>query len=111
VQDWERIREDVAGALDASTFAIWIDPLKLIAIDRDGALLLACPERLAGWLSRRFLPLITRGGAQAGREVRLAEPEQLAALRGIEPAQRGPAASSRRAATTGLGARQQRGAG
>jgi DnaA N-terminal domain len=108
VQEWERIRERVAGALDASTFAIWVEPLELVAVDRDGALLLACPERLAGWVGDRFLPLIARGLAQAGREVRLAEPAQLAALRGIEPELRGSVAGSPRAASAGRGARQKR---
>jgi hypothetical protein len=79
--DWRHIREQLTGGLPASTFAIWIDPLELAAVDLgDGALLLACPEGMVGWVSDRFLPLIERCTAERGRPVRIADRTQLAAL-------------------------------
>jgi hypothetical protein len=83
--DWQHMREHVAGGLEASLLAKWIDPLELVGIDGDGTLLLACPERMAGWVSDRYLPLIERCAAARGRAARIAERSQLAALQGRAP--------------------------
>jgi hypothetical protein len=111
VQDWKQARQLLAGEVQPHVFAIWIDPLELIGVDHDGALLLACPERLSDWISRRFWPVIARSAAHAGREIRLAEEAQRLALRGLRPGQPTPGAPPRSTPTERGVDRQPRRAG
>lgn len=77
--DWERIRMSWLDAVGESTFAIWLEPLELIAIDRTGALVIAAPPDTVSWVRERFGRLIAAGAERAGRELRLAdEPERRA---------------------------------
>jgi hypothetical protein len=81
--DWRRIRELMAERVEAGTpAAVWVELPQLVAVDVDGALLVACPPRVAGWLMERFWPLIARCAADRGRGVRLADEAQHAALLG-----------------------------
>jgi DnaA N-terminal domain len=77
--DWERIRLQLADVVGESTFAIWLEPLELIAIDGGKALVVAAPSQTASWVHERFGRLMARCALRAGRELRLAdEPEQVA---------------------------------
>src|SRR6202022_714083 len=77
--DWERIRTLLLDAVGESTFAIWLEPLELIAIDATGALVVAAPAATCSWVRDRFGRLLTRCSQQTSRELRLAdEPERLA---------------------------------
>jgi hypothetical protein len=88
--------------------AVWIELPQLVAVDADGALLLACPPRVAGWLVERFWPLIVRCAAEAGRDVRLADEAQNAALkRGAPDARGAPATGSPTPAADRLTRRRQ----
>ena len=77
--DWERIRSLLFDAVGESTFAIWLEPLQLIAIDSSGALVIAPPSPTASWVRERFGRLIAGCAQRVGRELRLAdEPERIA---------------------------------
>ena len=64
--DWSRIRKLLAEAVGESTFAIWFEPVELIAIDPDGSLVLHAPPGLRGWLQARF-GLVVAQAAEARR--------------------------------------------
>ncbi|HZU57928.1 MAG TPA: helix-turn-helix domain-containing protein [Actinocrinis sp.] len=76
---WELIRAQLVGAVSESVFAVWFEPLELIAVDRAGALVIGAPDQTVSWLQKRFGRLIARCAEHVGRDLRLAdEPERLA---------------------------------
>jgi hypothetical protein len=76
---WGRIRTQLADTVSETTFAVWLEPLELIAIDHAGLLVVAAPDQTGPWVRERFGRVITQCAEQAGRPVRLAdEPERLA---------------------------------
>jgi DnaA N-terminal domain len=76
---WERIRSLLRESVGESTFAIWIEPLELIAIDRNGTLVISAPAATASWLRDRFGRVIAGCADRAGHQLRLAdEPERWA---------------------------------
>jgi hypothetical protein len=87
--DWQRICSLLLDAVGESTFAIWLEPLELIAVDASGALVAAAPPDTCSWVRGRFGPLLTHCSQQTSRELRLAdEAERIALARGDErPAQ------------------------
>jgi hypothetical protein len=78
--DWERIRKLLVEAVGESTFAIWLEPVELIAIDADGALVLHAPPELRGWLQERFGRVVAQAAERAGRATRMADVARSAAL-------------------------------
>jgi hypothetical protein len=78
--DWERIRKLLVEAVGESTFAIWLEPVELIAIDADGALVLHAPPELRGWLQERFGRIVAQAAERAGRATRMADVARSAAL-------------------------------
>jgi hypothetical protein len=72
-RDWQQIRELLAGTVGESTFAIWLEPVELIAVDRDQKFVLAVPPATAGWTSKRFGRVLAACAARVGRELRFAE--------------------------------------
>ncbi len=78
--DWGRIRGLLAETVSQDTFAVWIEPVTLIAIDADGALVLDAPPELRSWLSDRFARLIERAAERSGRATRIADVAQSAAM-------------------------------
>ena len=86
------MRRLLFDAVGESTFAIWLEPLELIAIESSGRLVIAAPAQTASWVRERFGRLIARCAQRVGREFRLAdEPERTA--RGWEDGR--PAVSAR----------------
>ncbi|MGB0096448.1 MAG: DnaA N-terminal domain-containing protein, partial [Solirubrobacteraceae bacterium] len=71
--DWKRIRTLLAEAVGEGTFAIWLEPVELIAIDADGALVLHAPPELRGWLQERFGRVVAQAAERAGRATRMAD--------------------------------------
>jgi DnaA N-terminal domain len=69
---WEQIRELLLEAVGESTFAIWLDPLELVAVDPDGTLLVAVPEPIGGWVRTRFARVLASAADRNGRAVRFA---------------------------------------
>jgi hypothetical protein len=86
--DWQRIRQRLEGMVGESTFAIWLEPAELIAVDGDRRLVVAVPAATASWTTARFGRLMARCADRAGRELRFAsEPEAHAsggAERGVQ---------------------------
>jgi len=77
--DWERIRTQLADTVGESTFAIWLEPLELIAIDGSGAFVVTAPSQTVSWVRERFGRLMAGCAQRVGRELRLAdEPERVA---------------------------------
>jgi hypothetical protein len=77
--DWQRIRELLEETVGDSTFAIWLEPVELIAVDSECRLVLAVPSATASWTTKRFGRLLANCSARVGRELRLAdEPERIA---------------------------------
>ncbi|MGH3610416.1 MAG: DnaA N-terminal domain-containing protein, partial [Pseudonocardiaceae bacterium] len=56
--DWRQIRSLLEERVGESTFAIWLDPVELIAIDDDRVLVVAVPPETAAWTGKRFGGLI-----------------------------------------------------
>jgi hypothetical protein len=81
-EDWQRIRALLSSAVNEPVFAVWFDPLELVATDNTGALVIASEPDTSSWLRSRFGPLLTACAQRAGRQLRVAEePEQRALLR------------------------------
>ena len=78
--DWARIRKLLAEAVGESTFAIWFEPVELIAIDPNGSLVLHAPLELHGWLEDRFGRVVAQAAERAGRATRIADTTQSAAM-------------------------------
>jgi len=78
--DWQRVRALLFDAVGENTFAIWLEPLELIAIGVDGALVIAAPPALAGWVSSRYGPLLSARAESAGRQLRFAVEADRAAV-------------------------------
>jgi hypothetical protein len=77
--DWEQIRSLLLGAVGEDMFAIWLDPLELIAISDDGALVVTAPAATRSWVRDRYGPLLSARAECVGRELRFAdEPERVA---------------------------------
>ena len=80
---WQGIRELLEETVGESTFAIWLEPVELIAVDGERRLVLALPSATAAWTATRFGRLLANCSARVGRELRLAdEPERVALGRG-----------------------------
>jgi chromosomal replication initiator protein len=50
---WERVRDEARAMLPASTFTLWIDPLRAVSVQGD-ALYLAAPASVHAWVERRY---------------------------------------------------------
>ncbi len=79
-RDWEKIRTLIAKTVGESTFAMWIQPLELAARDAAHALVVAAPPPTRGWVTKRFGRLVSTCGARVGRDLRLADDVEYAAV-------------------------------
>ena len=52
--DSRRIRDELLSAVGESTYAIWLEPLELIAVDSDGVPVVCAPAQTRSWLQARF---------------------------------------------------------
>jgi hypothetical protein len=82
--DWRRIRELLEATVGESTFAIWLEPAELIAVDDERRLVVAVPASRASWTRERFGRLLTRCAEQVGRELRFASEPEVHALGAAE---------------------------
>jgi hypothetical protein len=82
--DWQRIRQLLEGTVGESTFAIWLEPAELIAVDGDRRLVVAVPAATASWTTERFGRLMARCADRVGRELRFASEPEVHALGGAE---------------------------
>ena len=64
----------------ASAFEIWLEAVELIAVDRGGGLVVAGPIEVSAWVKGRFGPVLSAAARAVGREVRLADERERAAV-------------------------------
>jgi len=83
--DWQRVRELLEDGVGESTFAIWLDPVELVAMDGDRMFVLAVPPATAGWTSEGFGRVLAACASQVGREVRFADEPERHAVRTSAP--------------------------
>lgn len=50
---WQRVRDEVRASLPASTYKLWLEPLRPLSIDGD-ELYVTGPERVRTWVERRY---------------------------------------------------------
>ena len=55
---WHRIQHELRRAVGDSTWHIWLEPLKLAAVHRDGRLVLEAPDGVRPWVNGRFARVI-----------------------------------------------------
>jgi len=77
---WQQIRALLLEAVGESTFEIWLSQLELLAVDRDGRLMVGTPEATRGWVCTRFGRLLERCADRAGRGIRFADEREHAAV-------------------------------
>jgi hypothetical protein len=82
--DWQQIRELLERAVGESTFAIWLDPAQLVAVDDQRTLVIAVPAATAKWTADRFGPLLASCANGIGRELRFATGAEVQALGSVE---------------------------
>jgi hypothetical protein len=92
--DWQRIRDELRGAVGESVFAIWLEPLRLRAIDQGGALVVSGPHATRRWAHARFGGALDRAGDALGRQARLADDRELQLLDAISPSSPGAEGAS-----------------
>jgi DnaA N-terminal domain len=82
--DWQQIRELLEATVGESTFAIWLEPAELIAVDDERTLVVAVPAATASWTVKRFGLLLARCAEGVGRGLRFASEPEVHALVGAE---------------------------
>ncbi|HEX6117435.1 MAG TPA: chromosomal replication initiator protein DnaA [Solirubrobacterales bacterium] len=55
---WERVRGDLRDSLPASTFKLWLEPLRPVSA-QGKTLYLSAPETVRAWVERRYVRAIT----------------------------------------------------
>jgi len=80
---WQQARRLLLGAVGESTFEIWLEPLELVAIDRDALLVVSAPAATASWVRERFRRLIAKCAGRLGRELRIADEAERTAAEGL----------------------------
>ena len=95
---WEGAREDLRASLPATTFDLWLDPLRAVSA-RGSTLFVSAPESVCSWVERRYLPRLERAlrahapGLQhisllpAGEKGRAGEDEQCVEPLGVRASQ------------------------
>jgi hypothetical protein len=81
--EWKRIRELMAARVAESTFAIWLAPLELRAVDASRALVVDAPDPTRSWVRERFRRLIGGAATEVGRAVVVADEAQSHAMRAL----------------------------
>ncbi len=61
---WNAVRVELQRAVSATTFEIWLAPLRPVAL-RDGELVLSAPAELRGWIADRYAQPLQAATARA----------------------------------------------
>jgi DnaA-like protein len=83
-RDWQRIRDLLKAKVGESPFDIWLEPVRLIAIDSHRKLVLAVPPATAGWTRERFGRVLATCASSVGRDVRFADEPELRAVGAVQ---------------------------
>ena len=78
--NWEQVRQRLRDQVGPSAFEIWLEAVELIAVDRDGGLVVAGPVETSAWVKSRFGPVLSACTAMVGRKVRLADERERTAV-------------------------------
>jgi hypothetical protein len=78
--DWRRTSTLLRQAIGDTQFEIWLEPIELIAIDSQGALVIAPPPTTHDWVQKRFGRLLSECAQRESRQLRFADDAQRAAL-------------------------------
>ena len=70
---WAQIRKRLREIVGDSMFEVWLEPLELVAIDAQGALVVDAPPATFSWLRQRYGHLLSRCSEEASRRFRFAE--------------------------------------
>ena len=95
---WRQIRSELRRRVGEDMFAIWLDPIGLIAVDSDRQLVLAAPAATAGWTSKRFGRLLAASASEVGRDVRFAGEAERHAFDAYAPGPSSPPINPKEAA-------------
>jgi hypothetical protein len=76
----QAIREHLLNAVGESTYAIWLEPIELIAVGNEDELVLAPHEQTASWVRERFSRVLTTCAQRVGRQARLASDTERRAI-------------------------------
>ena len=89
---WERVRGDLRASLPASTFKLWLEPLRAVSA-QGHTLYLAAPDTVRAWVERRYERTLNEAlHRHAGDQTEIVLVAPGAAVAGAEPARsRGPA--------------------
>jgi DnaA N-terminal domain len=82
---WDEIRAVLLETVGESTFEIWLAPLELAAVDREGVLVVSTPQETAGWVARRFGRILDRAAERVGRRLRVADELERRAAEALSP--------------------------
>ena len=82
---WRQIRDQLQRRVGEDMFAIWLEPVELIAVDRDERLVIAAPAPTADWTSKRFSRLIAATASEIGHGFRFANEAERHALAACAP--------------------------
>ena len=82
---WQQIRDQLQRRVGEDTFAIWLEPVELIAIDSDQRLVLTAPVPTAAWTSKRFGRLLAAASSEFGRDFRFANEAERHAFHAYAP--------------------------
>ena len=85
---WEQVAGAAAETVGESTFEIWLEPLELIAVDRDGTLIVSAPEATVSWVAQRFGRVLDGAAQRAGRPLRIADEVERKAAETLVPRRR-----------------------
>jgi hypothetical protein len=78
--DWQRIRGLLETPAGESTFAIWLQPVELIAVDEERRFVVAVPAATASWTASRFGRSLASCAEGVGRKLRFASETEVQAL-------------------------------
>ena len=79
-RDWATARELLRERVGQSTFEIWLEPVDVIAVDKDSALVLSAPTETVGWIRGRFGRQLAACATEVGRQLRFAHAAEIAAV-------------------------------
>ena len=77
---WTRLRKQLRQAVGDTQFAIWLEPIELVAIDSQGALVIAPPPATRDWVQKRFGRVLSECAQRESRQLRFADDAERSAF-------------------------------
>ncbi len=70
----------MAEVVGQGVFDLWLDPVRLAAVDRDGALVIVAAGEVRAWIVDRFATVLAGAAEHVARVIRIAEPAEARAI-------------------------------